>query len=140
MFKKVYVFFIIFTLLSAISSNILLPNVEGSDYAITRNVRLSESDPAFSLFKLKTISNKYSEGEFLIYDCVDKHYVCADQTSEQICKRKYEKESRENYTNFTCLVLQKFENSKKCHQKQFSVIHELDTLRPYDICLNYFKY
>jgi hypothetical protein len=67
-------------------------------------------------------SEKYEGGPFLIYDCVDKHWVCVLESYYMAC----EKQRREDIDNkkqlLSCAPLGTYLNKKSCYQRQLYMV------------------
>ncbi len=68
------------------------------------------------------ISEKYRAGNFLIYDCVDQHYVCVDEYSFLTCGEKREKDKSEKKSDFRCTPFKKFKTKEECLKKNDEMI------------------
>ncbi len=102
-----------------------------------RNVIKSENDPNFNIIKSRAISKEYREGEYLIYDCENQHYVCVNRDSNKECENKHLKRIRENQSRFSCIPLKIFADEKTCFEFQQDLIDYKDPLSPLDLCKNY---
>lgn len=60
------------------------------------------------------ISQKYHIGRGMIYDCVDRHFVCAAIEEFDECKLKREKEVNKYLKEFSCAPIKLFKNNKEC--------------------------
>lgn len=108
-------------------------------YRHSRNVIKSKNDPRFQIFTNRVISEDYNEGTYLIYNCVDSYYVCADEGNFKSCQDKVDKENRENKEFYSCLPVKGFADEKKCNNFHMDLINYYDPLVPVDLCLNYSK-
>ena len=64
------------------------------------------------------LSLKYTRGPYLLYDCVDKHWVCTDEREMQSCEKSRQESLLERDQYFSCAYIEKFKNSKICIEKQ----------------------
>jgi hypothetical protein len=62
------------------------------------------------------IADNYIEGEYLIYDCAQKHWVCAAQSGQQRCNQQREVAKENNKGTWPCVVVNKYNQTKSCHQ------------------------
>ena len=60
------------------------------------------------------LSNKYIEGPYLMYDCMDKHWVCASIEEYEECKSSTMEVIIDYKSHFKCVNYKKFENLKDC--------------------------
>ena len=64
------------------------------------------------------LSDKYTRGRFLIYDCFDKNWVCTDKNEVNNCKEKRRYEILEKNEKLPCAVFKKFDSENECHKQQ----------------------
>lgn len=72
-------------------------------------------------FDVKTdiIADNYEAGNALIYDCVEKHWVCVTSTYFDECREKREKaKSDQDSVTLPCAQIAHFPNKKSCFQRQ----------------------
>jgi hypothetical protein len=72
--------------------------------------------------KVDIISDKYEAGPFLIYDCVDKHYVCVLESYFKDCSEARAKDIHEKKLDMTCAPISEHLNKKSCFQKQLFMV------------------
>lgn len=70
------------------------------------------------------LSVKYTKGPILIYDCLDKHWVCTDKVEAKNCNDKRRYEELEKNENYPCAVFETFETNKQCIKKQKELIDQ----------------
>lgn len=72
----------------------------------------------------KRISRKYSEGDFLIYDCKERHFACVDPLSYEKCEnaRKLGLDTKAEKV-LACAPLKKFSNFYDCAKEQYALQH-----------------
>lgn len=65
------------------------------------------------------ISDKYQAGPYLIYDCLERHWVCVLESYYSLCheQRKKDLDLVENDL-FSCAPIGKFPNKISCFQRQ----------------------
>ncbi|MBI2521189.1 MAG: hypothetical protein HYV97_12250 [Bdellovibrio sp.] len=86
-----------------------------------RATQVGEAEP----YRQSTrISRKYSEGEFLIYDCQSRHFACVDEASYQRCKseRKTGLDTKASRV-LPCAPLKFFSKFADCTKKQYVLQH-----------------
>jgi hypothetical protein len=60
----------------------------------------------------------YQKGQFLVYDCVSRHWVCTQELEFDRCKAQRH-EALANYKNeLPCAFFDKLDDMPKCHQEQ----------------------
>ena len=64
------------------------------------------------------ISLKYTKGPYLLYDCLDEHWVCTDKNEAEYCENKRSEGFLEKDQFLICASLKKFETATECHKKQ----------------------
>lgn len=74
--------------------------------------------------KVDIISEKYEAGPFLIYDCVDKHYVCVLESYNKECGETRAKNIHERQLNLGCAPISEHLNKKSCFQKQLFMVSQ----------------
>ncbi|MCK5074349.1 MAG: hypothetical protein KAQ98_13045 [Bacteriovoracaceae bacterium] len=71
------------------------------------------------------ISDKYDAGNYLIYDCIGRHFACVNGKSFRWCKLARKKSKILDRAVFACAPLKKFESLKECSKKQYELIHSM---------------
>lgn len=74
---------------------------------------LNGFDPATDI-----ISEKYEAGPYLMYDCVDKHWVCVMDSFYKECSVKRSKEVIDKKPDLSCAPIGRFPGKKACFQRQ----------------------
>ena len=74
---------------------------------------LNDYDP-----KTDIVSDKYEVGPYLIYDCVDKHWVCVLESYYRQCEETRKQAQLEKKDQLGCLPAGDMGNKKSCFQKQ----------------------
>jgi hypothetical protein len=74
------------------------------------------------------LSEKYRAGAFLIYDCEDQHFVCADIENQVECDEKREKAFVLKKERLPCAVLKQYSKVDECQnaQKKFMLAKKYD--------------
>ncbi len=70
------------------------------------------------------ISNKYYLGEYLIFDCEDRHFACVNALSFDLCKDWRKEDLKKYRSKLRCAHLKKFFSQEACFQEQMKQIHE----------------
>ncbi len=68
--------------------------------------------------KTDSISDKYTAGAFLIYDCEEKHWVCVLNEDYKICDEKREKSIKAREKFLPCAPIGEFPTKRSCFQRQ----------------------
>ncbi len=74
--------------------------------------------------KVDVISENYEAGPFLIYDCVEKHYVCVLEEYYKECGEKRAKDVHERKEMLSCAPISEHLNKKSCFQKQLFIVSQ----------------
>lgn len=69
------------------------------------------------------LSGQYVSGGYLIYDCVDQHWVCAMKDNHQICEEKRAEEIREGKHLLSCVSGEIFQSFKECQPRQQALVN-----------------
>lgn len=64
------------------------------------------------------ISQKYASGEYLIYDCIDRHFACVDKYSYEECQLAREQSITDKEAGLACAPLMKYEFFLQCAFQQ----------------------
>ena len=70
------------------------------------------------------ISFRYRRGEYLIYDCSDRHFACVNADSFKKCKDERETAKSQRQHLFPCAPLKKFKTQKECFKAYYQAIHQ----------------
>ncbi len=111
-----------FTLLSFCFSSLCLGDVKdpraGTSYIDKET--LSEMERRR---KEPKISQEFSRGRFLIYDCKQRSFVCVNEPSYLLCREKRNLGYRAKRLALPCAPLKEFKEQVECFNKQYSLIH-----------------
>lgn len=91
----------------------------GQDYKFTKeDYYKSESnfEPA--------ISEKYFTGRNLIYDCYEKHFVCASDVNYEECSESRKNAIANRNVLLPCAPLKQLPNQIECFKLNYTLIHE----------------
>lgn len=84
-------------------------------------VGANEGDKLLTGYDVKTdiIADNYEAGQFLIYDCDEKHWVCVLESYFKECeeKRQNDKTLPDKITH-SCAPIGEFPNKRSCFQRQ----------------------
>lgn len=69
------------------------------------------------------VSDKYYLGEYLIYDCKDKHFACVNIDSFKLCTQWRDEDKEERRRKLRCAPLTQFETQEKCFEAQYQQIY-----------------
>ncbi len=70
------------------------------------------------------ISYKYRLGQYLIYDCIDKHFACVTDYDFQNCQNKRKEAFDDKDFNLRCAPLKKWENYPECINIQYEKMYQ----------------
>ena len=105
--------FLLFHLITLVS---LVPLVafgadeENEKVGVQSGVDFLQQDP--------NMNSKYQRGRWLVYDCVDEHWVCTRKEEFEYCKKLRQKAILDNDEVLPCAYFKKFESRKRCWQEQ----------------------
>lgn len=72
----------------------------------------------------RRISRKLSEGEFLIYDCKERHFACVDEAAFTRCREARDLGlALKKEKILSCAPLKNYKNYNECTKQQYSVQH-----------------
>ncbi len=78
-----------------------------------------ENDKALDILLLDPfLSAKYERGEYLLYDCEAKHWVCTVESEFKRCKLQREIDERLENPQVSCAPIKKYASNESCIQKQ----------------------
>lgn len=83
------------------------------------NKDLAGYDPVADNF-----SSKYEGGAYLIYDCVDKHWVCVLESYYLDCEKLRSEDLDNNKLDLSCAPIGSFETKKSCFQRQLYMVSQ----------------
>ena len=81
--------------------------------ADTADKELAGFDPRTDI-----ISEKYEAGAYLIYDCVEKHWVCVMENFYKDCQEQRALDIKEKKPILSCAPIGAFPVKKSCFQRQ----------------------
>ncbi|MDA9793258.1 hypothetical protein N9B72_01610 [Bacteriovoracaceae bacterium] len=79
--------------------------------------------------KKMTYSDKYFSGKYLIYDCQDGHWVCADVESRDNCEAAVQRAIPTDTVELPCFVAEEFASIDKCVEQNKKVVSNLGPTR-----------
>lgn len=80
---------------------------------------LNDFDPEKDL-----ISEEYTAGAFLIYDCKERHWVCVMASDFEACQKGWSQENKEFSDRNKCFPVKEFPNKKSCFQEQLFLVSQ----------------
>jgi hypothetical protein len=69
------------------------------------------------------LAERYYKGSVLIYDCRDKHFVCADSESAKDCHELRQQALSRNRFELPCAPLKEFKEHSQCVEEQYRRVH-----------------
>ena len=130
-FAVLLIFFQFITLVSPLDGF-----TEVRDRAKDRETYKKDDDVLDQYEKLRgevVISKKYRAGRYLLYDCEDRHFACADEISYKLCKIYRQEDKDRKKELLSCGPLKKYETAEECHQAIYTFVHRIV---PKDFCMN----
>ena len=70
------------------------------------------------------ISVKYEAGQFLIYNCIDKHWVCVLETHFTDCEKERLEDIDNKVMDLRCAPIGAFPTKKSCFQQQLFMLSQ----------------
>lgn len=70
------------------------------------------------------ISEKYSRGKNLIYDCFDKHYVCVSDVNYDDCRSLRDLAIEKRKVILPCAPLKVYDSQISCFSSYYTLIHQ----------------
>lgn len=74
----------------------------------------------------RLISKEYREGEYLMYDCKGKHFVCGDRVNSIECGEKRELAIKQKEDLIPCHFFRKYPTLEKCIEKMHVLMQRLN--------------
>lgn len=71
------------------------------------------------------LSRFYRSGEYLLYDCNNRHFVCVDKTSFDECREKRNEAIDKRNFLLPCAPLKKLGHFEICVEVQYSKIYQM---------------
>lgn len=69
------------------------------------------------------LSDRYTKGKYLLFDCYRGHWVCTSEIEFNACEKKREDEYYSTDLTYSCLPIMKLSNDKECHKKQYDFMY-----------------
>lgn len=102
--------FLILGLVSVLALNANAQGLKGGN----ENEDILLSDPYLSVL--------YQRGSYMIYNCIDGHWVCSGKAEYEACRETRNIALKENQTKLPCAPIRKFTSEKACNQHQSSLV------------------
>lgn len=71
----------------------------------------------------KIISEKYYDGQFLIFDCSKRHWACVDIDGYKLCEKERDEARKNIKRNLACAPFKEFKTKKECEIFQQSKVN-----------------
>ena len=68
------------------------------------------------------LSLKYQKGAFLLYDCVDKHWVCTAKPEFLSCKESRDIAIKDQSSTRPCVPIREFSSDQACQNHQRTLV------------------
>ena len=75
------------------------------------------------------LSTKYQRGVYLLYDCIDKHWVCTGLAESKICSEGRVIASENKFDRMPCSPIKEFASESKCNEIQARLTNASTTVR-----------
>jgi hypothetical protein len=74
-------------------------------------------------------SSKYYSGPYLIYDCLDNHWVCADKLAVTQCRLNNKLRETADKALKSCVIYKEYEKTKFCIEKNTQLVSDNASMR-----------
>ena len=101
----------LFTLLVLLQVTLVQAQSEGSEEG---NEDILLSDPYLSVL--------FQRGEYLVYNCIDQHWVCTGEAEYLSCIETRNESLKDKDTNLPCAPIRVFQSEKDCVAHQASLV------------------
>jgi len=64
------------------------------------------------------LSLRYQKGPYLVYDCVDMHWVCTAKPEFEFCDKQRQQAVESGRKYLPCAPIEKYKNEIQCHRTQ----------------------
>lgn len=79
------------------------------------------------------ISNKWFRGNYLIYDCARRNFVCVNAQSFGRCEKEREEDKKKMVPSLRCAPFKMFKSQKECFKEQY---RQIENQKPKVYCQN----
>lgn len=69
------------------------------------------------------VNEIYQKGNYLVYDCLGKYWVCTGETEFKACKRERVQAIDESEKNIKCAHFAEFGSREECYKEQQRITH-----------------
>ncbi|MDH5580755.1 MAG: hypothetical protein OEY33_02535 [Bdellovibrionales bacterium] len=73
------------------------------------------------------ITDIYSSGSYLIYDCKKRSFICVDFLNFENCSKERDFAKKQRYLNMPCAPLKEFKHFQYCKEAQYQLIHNISS-------------
>ncbi|MFZ8934434.1 MAG: hypothetical protein ACO20H_08035 [Bacteriovoracaceae bacterium] len=73
------------------------------------------------------ITETYSSGPYLIYDCKKRSFICVDFLNFESCTKDRDFAKKQRYLDMPCAPLKEFEHFQYCKETQYRMIHNISS-------------
>jgi len=74
-------------------------------------------------------STKYLRGQYLLYDCIDKHWVCTSKAEFGACKDGRTIAQADKQDKLPCAPIKEFESESQCNKVQARLTSSASSMR-----------
>ena len=71
------------------------------------------------------MTDGYSSGPFLIYDCNKRSFICVDELNFNECRSERKFAIQQRYFNLPCAPLKEFKHYNYCVDQQYELVHNI---------------
>lgn len=71
------------------------------------------------------LSSRYVQGNVLVYDCKDRHFVCTDMINATECHDARLEAIEKNRFNLPCAPVKHFKDTDECVEEHYKRMHQI---------------
>lgn len=90
---------------------------------------MAQEKSKYPYVQQQKFSDKYFSGEYLMYDCQDKHWVCGDKVAKTNCDEAVKRYLPTDSVYIPCFVVKKFKDLNECVYHNKKVVSNLASTR-----------
>ena len=119
-----------FSLLSQENTAEAVPEQVASDEVGKVNKNTSKLEVGVDFDQQDPFVNEiYQKGNYLVFDCIGKYWVCTGETEYKVCKRNRNEAIAEYSKNIKCGNFAEFDSRDECYKNQQRITHSGDISR-----------
>lgn len=117
------------TLLSTLCLNLLFSIALCGAEETSSNEKVGVQTGVDFLQQDPTMNTKYQRGRWLVYDCVDQHWVCTRKEEFEYCQKLRKKALLDKEKVLPCAYFKKFDKRELCWQEQLRLTNRANYYR-----------